>query len=65
MGSMDREVITLRHFEELSNYEAARVMGVSPQAASNRYLRAMSRLHEVLKGIPGLLEQAPDRRGRR
>jgi RNA polymerase sigma-70 factor (ECF subfamily) len=62
MDPMDREVITLRHFEELSNSEAARVMGVSPQAASNRYLRAMTRLHEVLKSIPGLLDQAPGRR---
>ena len=62
MGSMDREVITLRHFEELSNSEAARVMGVSPQAARNRYVRAMSRLYEVFKGIPGLLDQAPGRR---
>ncbi len=63
MDPIDREVITLRHFEELSNSEAARVMGVSPQAASNRYLRAMTRLHEVLKSIPGLLDQAPGRPG--
>jgi len=65
MDPMDREVITLRHFEELSNAETARVMGVSPQAASNRYLRAMTRLHEVVKAIPGLLDQAPGRPGRR
>jgi RNA polymerase sigma-70 factor (ECF subfamily) len=61
MDLIDREAITLRHFEELSNSEAARVMGVSPQAASNRYLRAMTRLHEILKGIPGLLDRAPGR----
>ena len=44
MEPMDREIIMLRHFEELSNAEASRVLGVSAQAASNRHMRAMSRL---------------------
>src|SRR3954449_4048061 len=34
LDPMDREVVALRHFEELSNLEAARVLGISPQAAS-------------------------------
>jgi RNA polymerase sigma-70 factor (ECF subfamily) len=59
MDSNDREIITLRHFEELSNAEAATVLGISPQAASNRHLRAMTRLQAILKSIPGLLDRAP------
>jgi RNA polymerase sigma-70 factor (ECF subfamily) len=63
LDPMDREVIALRHFEELSNAEVARVLGISPQAASNRHLRAMARLQALLKGIPGLLDRTPGRRG--
>ena len=56
MDPIDREVIALRHFEELSNTEAAEVLGISPQAASNRHIRAMARLQAILKGIHGLLD---------
>jgi RNA polymerase sigma-70 factor (ECF subfamily) len=56
MDPIDREVIALRHFEELSNTETAEVLGISPQAASNRHIRAMARLQAILKGIPGLLD---------
>jgi RNA polymerase sigma-70 factor (ECF subfamily) len=59
MDPMDREIIMLRHFEELSNVEASRVLGVSPQAASNRHVRAMARLQAILRNIPGLLDRAP------
>src|SRR5262245_28180817 len=41
MEPLDREVLTLRHFEELSNGETAQVLGVSKSAASNRYVRAL------------------------
>ena len=40
MEPMDREVLALRHFEELSNGEVALVLGLSKTAASNRYMRA-------------------------
>jgi RNA polymerase sigma-70 factor (ECF subfamily) len=59
MDAMDREIIGLRNFEELSNSEAATVLGVTPQAASNRYVRAVTRLQGILKAIPGLLDHAP------
>ncbi len=62
MDPMDREIIGLRNFEELSNSEAATVLGVTPQAASNRYVRAMTRLQAILTAIPGLLDNAPGRR---
>lgn len=52
MDEIDREVLLLRHFEELSNKEAAEVLGIQENAASNRYVRALVRL----KGILGSLE---------
>jgi RNA polymerase sigma-70 factor (ECF subfamily) len=57
MDSMDREVLALRHFEHLSNDETAQVLGLSKSAASNRYIRALKRLKEILSSIPGLREQ--------
>ncbi len=48
MDEMDREVIALRHFEELSNLESAEVLQIEPSAASKRYLRAMKRLSELM-----------------
>ena len=56
MEPLDREVLALRHFEELANGEVAQVLGLSKIAASNRYIRALERLKEKLKGIPGFLE---------
>jgi RNA polymerase sigma-70 factor (ECF subfamily) len=41
---IDREIIALRHFEELSNAEAAEVLELEPSAASKRYIRALKRL---------------------
>jgi RNA polymerase sigma-70 factor, ECF subfamily len=56
MEPLDREILALRHFEELTNGEVAHVLGVSKTAASNRYIRALERLKEMLKTTPGLLE---------
>jgi len=44
----DREVLALRHFEQLSNLETAAVLGVSVVAASHRYARALLRMKSVL-----------------
>jgi RNA polymerase sigma-70 factor (ECF subfamily) len=55
MDPLDLDVLTLSHFEELSNAEAAQVLGLTKTAASNRYIRALERLRENLAGIPGLL----------
>lgn len=49
MSELDREVIALRHFEELSNIETAEVLGIETSAASKRYLRALKRLKEILE----------------
>jgi RNA polymerase sigma-70 factor (ECF subfamily) len=56
MEPLDREVLTLRHFEQLSNSEAAAVLGISEAAASNRFVRALKRLKDILLGVPGLID---------
>src|SRR5215467_14635652 len=56
MDPHDREVLILRHFEELSNVETAQVLGIKPAAAVNRYVRALRRLKEVFAGMPGGIE---------
>jgi RNA polymerase sigma-70 factor (ECF subfamily) len=48
ISRVDQEVLRLRHFEEMSNAEAAEALGLSPTAASNRYVRALRRLREEL-----------------
>jgi RNA polymerase sigma-70 factor (ECF subfamily) len=53
MEAMDREVLTLRHFEMLTNEETAAVLGIRKSAASNRYVRALRRLKEALGPLPG------------
>jgi RNA polymerase sigma-70 factor, ECF subfamily len=50
---IDREVLSLRHFEELTAAEAAQVLGIDESAAAKRYFRALKRLKEILAGIPG------------
>jgi RNA polymerase sigma-70 factor (ECF subfamily) len=56
MDPTDREVLSLRHFEELNNNETAQVLEISKTAASNRYVRALKRLKDALAGIPGFLD---------
>jgi RNA polymerase sigma-70 factor, ECF subfamily len=53
MDPIDREVLALRHFEMLSNAECAQVLDISQKAASNRYIRAIQRLKDVLDAVPG------------
>jgi len=53
MDEIDREVLILRHFEQLTNDEVATVVGVKKAAASRRYMRALARFREVLLAIPG------------
>lgn len=52
LDPIDREILELRHFEQLSNEEAARVLEINASAASSRYVRAIKRLKaEMLKSI--------------
>lgn len=50
----DREIILLRHFEQLSNREAAQVLGMSDAAVGMRHLRALRRLRAILGELPSL-----------
>jgi RNA polymerase sigma-70 factor, ECF subfamily len=52
MDVIDREVLVLRHFEQLSNGECSRVLGISEAAATKRYIRALKRLKGILSGLP-------------
>ena len=56
MDALDREVLALRHFEELSNTDTAEILGIQPAAASKRYVRALARLKQILETIPGFGE---------
>jgi RNA polymerase sigma-70 factor, ECF subfamily len=51
LGEDDREILVLRHFEQLTNGESAQALGLSEPAAGMRYLRALRRLRAVL-GTP-------------
>jgi RNA polymerase sigma-70 factor (ECF subfamily) len=56
LDPVDREVLALRHFEELSNNEVASLLGIQKAAASKRYVRALERLKGALAEIPGFFE---------
>jgi RNA polymerase sigma-70 factor (ECF subfamily) len=57
MDATDREVLAMRHFESLTNAEAAQLLGIEERAAAKRYLRALRRLSDVLKEMPGGLTE--------
>jgi RNA polymerase sigma-70 factor (ECF subfamily) len=54
---LDREILALRHYEELTNQEAAEELCITPAAASKRYIRALERLKALLVQEPGMLEE--------
>jgi RNA polymerase sigma-70 factor (ECF subfamily) len=56
MDPIDREVLALKHFEQLSTSEIAEALGLSKAGAGSRYLRAIKRLREILARIPGFSE---------
>ena len=53
---LDREILAIRHFETLTNDEAARELGISKAAASKRYIRALERFRKMLASVPGVLD---------
>jgi RNA polymerase sigma-70 factor (ECF subfamily) len=56
LDAMDREVLSLRHFEELSLAETALSLGIEESAAAKRYIRALKRLKATLASMPGGLD---------
>jgi RNA polymerase sigma-70 factor (ECF subfamily) len=57
LDPLDREILSLRHFEELTRRETAQVLGIEEAAAGKRYLRALKRLKDILAALPGGLEE--------
>jgi RNA polymerase sigma-70 factor (ECF subfamily) len=53
MDPLDREVIALRHFEQLSRAETAEALQMRESAVSKRYVRALERLKDILASMPG------------
>jgi RNA polymerase sigma-70 factor (ECF subfamily) len=53
MDPLDREVLALRHFEQLSLAEMAHLLGLTESGVSRRHLRAVKRLKEILRQLPG------------
>jgi RNA polymerase sigma-70 factor (ECF subfamily) len=56
LDAMDREVLALRHFEQLGRAETAQVLGITQETGAKRYFRALKRLKDVLATLPGGLE---------
>jgi RNA polymerase sigma-70 factor (ECF subfamily) len=48
LDGADRDIILMRHFEQLANQEAAAALGLTEAAASMRYLRAIRRLRDLI-----------------
>jgi RNA polymerase sigma-70 factor (ECF subfamily) len=53
MDPLDREILVLRHYEHMSNIDAAAALGLERAAASKRYTRALERLEKILDNLPG------------
>lgn len=53
LDPLDREVIALRHYEQLTAVEAAQVLGITSGAAAKRHFRAVRRLRDLLAQAPG------------
>lgn len=58
MGAIDREVLVLRHFEQLTTSETAQVLGIKRSTAGKRYITALKRLKQAVSAIPGFNQQA-------
>ena len=52
MAPDDREIILLRHFERMTNSEAARALGLTEPACGMRHLRALRKLRAILGEPP-------------
>ncbi len=48
LSDKEREILEMRHFEALSNTECAGVLGISADAASIRYVRALKKMQQIL-----------------
>jgi RNA polymerase sigma-70 factor (ECF subfamily) len=51
LPTMDREILILRHLEQLSFAESAVVLGISETAAKQRHVRALRRIRRLLDDV--------------
>jgi RNA polymerase sigma-70 factor (ECF subfamily) len=51
LSEVDREMVLMRNFEQLTNQQSAAVLGIDPATASQRYGRALLRLRAILAGL--------------
>ncbi len=51
LDELDREILVLRNFEQLTNEEAAAELGIEPAAASKRFTRALQRMRPALRAL--------------
>ena len=56
LEAVDREILSLRHFEQLNRAEAALALGITEEAGAERYIRALKRIRDVMSRMPGGLE---------
>lgn len=49
LSDIDCEVLLMRHFEDMTNSEVAQALGINPDTACQRYIRALSRLKAILE----------------
>jgi RNA polymerase sigma-70 factor (ECF subfamily) len=56
LDQVDREILSLRHFEQLNRAEAALALGITEEAGAKRYIRALKRIKDVMSRMPGGLE---------
>lgn len=53
MEAVDREILVLKYFEQLSTSEVAAELGIKRSTAGKRYIAALKRLKQELSAIPG------------
>ena len=56
MDEVDREILILRNFEQLSTSETAEALGIKRSTASKRYITALKRLKQAMSAIPGFVD---------
>ena len=58
MDAVDREILSMCHFEELRDEEVAVILGIDKGMAGIQYIRALKHLREIVKNIPGFFGHA-------
>ena len=53
LDPLDRELVALRHFEQLSRAETAQILGITENVVAKRYIKALVKLKKILAMRPG------------